>query len=305
MSLPGPTPALAAAPPTACLNCGEPLAARSPRSPARFSFCPACGQETNVLPPTLREFAQQFGGAYISTEGALWRTLKLLLMKPGELTVQYLAGRRKHYVLPLRLYLTISLLALLALRIGAGLSLEQEGAIQFDLKDSTYTAIALGSEHNVGMRDGKFFCVGMPPWLCQQLQRRMDVDAAVLKREIAEIGQRFVGNIGIGMFVMLPAFALTLKVVYWNRRLRYTEHLVFALHLHAFWFLALAATVAGLPWVSGLAAASIPINAYLAMRRVYGGRWWPRALRCGLIAFVYFVLLSFVLVGVFLGTAIA
>mgnify|MGYP001057476860 CR=1 FL=1 len=80
-----------------------PLAVPRPR------FCPVCGQETNLRPPRLGEFLQQFGGAYFATEGALWRTLKLLLFKPGELTRQYLAGRRKHYVLPLRLYLTISL----------------------------------------------------------------------------------------------------------------------------------------------------------------------------------------------------
>ena len=54
------------------------------------------------------ELAQQFGGAYFSTEGALWRTLKLLLTRPGELTVRYLAGQRKHFVLPLRLTLSIS-----------------------------------------------------------------------------------------------------------------------------------------------------------------------------------------------------
>lgn len=125
------------------------------------------------------------------------------------------------------------------------------------------------------MRDGKFFCERMPQWLCQRMQRRMDVDAAVLKREIAEIGQR------------------------------YTEHLVFALHLNAFWFLALAATVAGQACVSGLVALAIPVNACLAMRRVYSGRWWPRLLRGALIAFAHFMLLSFMLVAVFLGTAIA
>jgi hypothetical protein len=35
---------------------------------------------------------QQFGGAYFSTEGALWRTLKFQLLKSGELTCQYVAG---------------------------------------------------------------------------------------------------------------------------------------------------------------------------------------------------------------------
>ena len=61
-----------------------------------------------MRPPTLLEFAQQFGGAYLSTEGALWRTLGLLLLRPGELTRRYLNGQRKHYILPLRLYLTTS-----------------------------------------------------------------------------------------------------------------------------------------------------------------------------------------------------
>jgi hypothetical protein len=111
---PGPSPAPPPAPspapstaPTHCLNCGQPLSVPRPK------FCGACGQETRVRAPRLMEFAQQFGGAYLATEGALWRTLKLLLFKPGELTRQYLAGRRKHYVLPLRLYLTVSVLVLL------------------------------------------------------------------------------------------------------------------------------------------------------------------------------------------------
>ena len=96
-----------------CRNCGAGF------GPIRPRFCPACGQETNLKPPTLMEFAQQFGGAYLSTEGALWRTLKLLVGKPGELTRQYLAGRRKHHVLPLRRYLTISVVTLLMLRLLA------------------------------------------------------------------------------------------------------------------------------------------------------------------------------------------
>ena len=92
--------------PGSCPNCGR--RHEAPPTP----FCPGCGQETTLRPPTLGEFAQQFGGSYLSTEGALWRTLKLLLTRPGALTREYLAGRRRHYVLPLRLYLTASVVAL-------------------------------------------------------------------------------------------------------------------------------------------------------------------------------------------------
>ena len=63
--------------PLACLNCGEPFGASDDRRPR---FCPACGQETTLRPPTMGEFAQQFGGAYLATEGALWRSLKLLFL---------------------------------------------------------------------------------------------------------------------------------------------------------------------------------------------------------------------------------
>ena len=52
-----------------CANCGAAFV------PERRRFCPECGQETHLKPPKLWEFAQQFGGAYISTEGALWRAL--------------------------------------------------------------------------------------------------------------------------------------------------------------------------------------------------------------------------------------
>jgi len=283
---------------TTCTNCGAAFTGPRPK------FCPACGQETNVRPPRLSEFVQQLGGAYLSTEGALWRTLKLLLLKPGELTRQYLAGRRKHFVLPLRLYLTISLITLLAMRLVAGLALEEPGAIRIDPKDGEYSVIALGSEHSAGMKDGKFFCIGLPQWLCKRLQRRMDVDAAVLQREIAEFSKRFVSNIGIGMFVMLPVFALLLKLVYWNRRLHYTEHLVFALHVHALWFVALLLSLPDQKWVSGLAFLAVPVYTFIAMRRVYGGRWWPRLARAGFVALVYAVVLSIVMVMVGLWTAI-
>ena len=53
---------------TACPNCGESFGERGER---RRRFCPECGQETTVRAPTLGEFAQQFGGAYLAIEHRL------------------------------------------------------------------------------------------------------------------------------------------------------------------------------------------------------------------------------------------
>ncbi len=275
----------------ACLNCGQGLGAPCPR------FCPDCGQETRVKPPTLMEFAQQFGGAYLSTEGALWRTLKLLLFKPGELTVQYLAGRRKHYVLPLRLYLTISLMVLLLLRLVATASIEAPGAVQLDGRGPANGSVQIGVG-SAGLKDGVFFCRELPPWLCKRIQRRIDLKPEAMLGAMHQLGERFVANLGAALFFVLPSFALWLKLVYFNRRLRYTEHLVLALHLHAFWFLMFGLSLAPGGWLTALVMLVVPVYTWLALRRVYGGRVWPRLLRAALVASLYLVTLALAMAGV-------
>jgi Protein of unknown function (DUF3667) len=274
-----------------CANCGATFAQPRPR------FCPACGQESNLRPPRLGEFLQQFGGAYFATEGALWRTLKLLLLKPGELTRQYLAGRRKHYVLPLRLYLSISLITLLLVRL-ATTGMDSAVKVDWDMSKGEYSVFELGDGTGAGLKDGVFFCNGLPQWLCKRLERRLVVDPKSLQREATALGERAISNVGAAMFVLLPLFALCLKLVYLNRRLRYTEHLVFALHLHAGWFILLALMLLDQPWLTGLAFMALPVYTWTAMRRVYGGRWWPLLLRSVLVSSVYGVMLSFAMVAV-------
>ena len=248
-----------------------------------------------MRPPTLWEFLQQFGGAYVSTEGALWRTLALLLAKPGELTRRYLAGQRKHYVLPLRLYLTLSVLVLLLMRVTAAPGLGMEFRAELP-PDASSFSVDLG-RGRAGMKDGQFYCTGLPAWLCQRLQRRMDLDPKGLQREMQQVGERMLGQIGSAMFVMLPAFALWLKLVYADRRLRYTEHLVFALHLHAVWFLLLALMLPGVGWLTAVTMLAVPVYAWLAARRVYGGRWWSRLLRAATAGLLYLVTLALVTAG--------
>jgi hypothetical protein len=240
---------------------------------------------------------QQFGGAYFSTEGALWRTLKLLLLKPGELTRQYLAGRRKHYVLPLRLYLTISLVTILLLRLVAGTDPELGLSADLDLRQGEYALLNIDGHTGAGLKDGAFYCRGLPAWFCKRLERRLDTDPKALQREAQALSSRVIGNLGGAMFLMVPLFAMCQKLVYWNRRLRYTEHLVFGLHLHAFWFICLLLTLLPVPGMEAVALALVPLYALASLRRVYGGRWPWRWLRAAVVSLAYVVALSFALVG--------
>ena len=272
-----------------CLNCGEDFAGRGPR------FCPACGQETTLEPPTLREFAQQFGGAYFSTEGALWRTLKLLLTRPGELTVQYLAGRRKLYVLPLRLYLTISLLALIVVRLAAQVDLVGglDGPEVVAAEAQAFPSFVLNLRGlRFGVKDGVFICDNLPAAVCKVLHARAASDARSFLHKVRQSNERVLANFGAVMFVLLPLFALCLRVVNRHAGMGYAAHLVFALHLHSFWFLVLALMQLNWAPVTWAGGAAMVLYTLVAGRRVYGGLWWQRVLRALLLSVLYATLLA-------------
>jgi hypothetical protein len=84
-----------------CRNCG---------AHATGHFCPNCGQETRVTLPTFAAFMREAAGRYVAMDGRLWRTLAALVLRPGFLTREYFAGRRKRYIRPARLFLVLYLL---------------------------------------------------------------------------------------------------------------------------------------------------------------------------------------------------
>jgi Protein of unknown function (DUF3667) len=272
-----------------CRNCGWPLGTRPP------PCCPGCGQEVRVKPPTVGEFLQQFGGAYLSTEGALWRTLKLLFTRPGALTTEYLNGRRKHYVLPLRLYLTLSVIALLLVRVLGEVSAfagADNPELESALRSGKPTAVLSFYGGKAGMRDGVLVCERMPQWVCERIGLMLRADPSGFLAKVKQANQRVLANWSIVMLVLLPLFTVGLRVVYANRGLVYAEHLVFALHLHAFWACMLLLLLADWLPLTWLAIGIVVAYTLLAERRVYGGRWWARLARGVLLSLYYWGLLA-------------
>ncbi len=97
-----------------CRNCG---------ADAPGNYCPACGQETRLALPKVGELVRDAAGRLVAWDGRLWRTLATLAFRPGVLTREYFAGRRRRYVRPARLFLALSLLlfALLSVVRSPGL----------------------------------------------------------------------------------------------------------------------------------------------------------------------------------------
>ena len=83
-----------------CLNCGAPVDG---------TFCAACGQRVVPADPTISELAGDAWQELSGYDGRLAATGKALL-HPGQLTRDYLDGRRARYLSPVRLYLIASVI---------------------------------------------------------------------------------------------------------------------------------------------------------------------------------------------------
>jgi predicted RNA-binding Zn-ribbon protein involved in translation (DUF1610 family) len=273
-----------------CRNCGFELA-----SVPHAKYCPECGQETDPRPPTFREFVNHFFGNYIAVKGSLVQTLWRLVSRPGTLTVDYLEGRKRRYILPLRLYITVSVVAFLIFGLLASYSASQ---IETNTKPEELTqgnVLSFGDGAKATFKDGQVECSGLPQMLCDRLKRKFNRKEA-LRDLVHTVPERMVRYWAYAMFALVPLFAALMKLVHWRRTMTYGEHVVFALHLHAFWILAILLSLAH-QWIATIVSFAIPIYAILAMRRVYKGRWFPTILRALAVAVVY-IALAVVAVGI-------
>jgi len=121
---------------------------------------------------------------------------------------------------------------------------------------------------------------------------------------------RLVENIPRMMFVLVPMFALVVALLFRRARTRYPGHLVFALHVHAFVFLALALwalssfiSLTQIGDITGFVVqCSIVVYPFLALRAVYQNSWLGTIARGLVLGLVYAICFAVVSLGALLVT---
>jgi uncharacterized protein DUF3667 len=148
----------------------------------------------------------------------------------------------------------------------------------------------------MGPEDGKKTPFGT--WMEQQIKDKIGEDGSKARLFLDTLRS----NIPVMMLCCIPLFALVLKILYIRKRRFYVEHLVYALHIHTFLYVAvtitaLAAMAANrtLPalsgWIIGLMSCAIFVQIFLSIRRVYEQGWFFTTLKFVLGGIVYFVIL--------------
>ena len=284
--------------PTACLDCGH---------VNEGEYCSQCGQRRGNLHHSLQEFAA--AGLGSPGNSKTLSTLALLLRRPGYLTAAYWAGQRTRYVHPVRLYLSVSAIvflvfawwpnALLGMNEGELLQVSDTNAHAVKLDDTNFQAKMAEAHAELEKNQPS-------SWIERVITTaalRVTSEAQGESREAFFRGYalRLGRTIPKVLFVLLPVFALLLKLILRRPPRYYVEHLAFAFHTHSFFLLAFAtgqmlsrlmqfdlSTLSNLLMVGYL---------FLALRTAYGLSLPQTVLRCGLLFVSYGIALTLGVIG--------
>jgi hypothetical protein len=238
------------------------------------AYCHACGEKRlSARDRTVGHVVRDLMGSAFSLDGTFWQTIRLLALRPGALTAEHLAGRRRPYLTPLRLFLLCNLVYFVV---------------------QPYTGY---QGYNTTLRSQMARQMySDPAGLVERVARRLDLDhLAPAEMVETERFQRYEVAFNTQsstyaralVVLLIPLIALLLKALLPRRLL--ADHLVFATHLMAWqllvvmsaWLLLYSWVLAGgvyelLP--RGVAVyfsevhtlVFVAVYLYLALRRAYG-----------------------------------
>lgn len=273
---------------TTCANCDAPLSG---------PYCAQCGQHAHESARSLGALLHDGWHSFTHLDGRFWGTMRLLMLRPGQLTVEYFAERRARYVPPVRLYLVLSVVMFATFSVTTShtvtttTSAPEKRAGAPAVTPAATPAAKSEDTDEKDAEDYKFFdpttslksCKVTETgwkWLDRSLHERCVKNGDHWVRDVLHAAN---ANLPKMMFVFLPLMAAVMSLMYWVPRRYYVEHLVFFLHNHAALYLAIAiprlflalgllvpvfARVEG--WIVAFVVFYTPWYVYRSMRTFYG-----------------------------------
>jgi hypothetical protein len=284
--------------PVRCKNCDAVLLGR---------FCVNCSQAANVHVPTTMELLHELLEGITHSDSRLWRTLTTLWFKPGKLTQEFVAGRRVAYLPPFRLYLVLSIIFFLMLSF-----IHTSGEfVNFDnaLKPARPPASAAAPAAKLisSCADVNFITFSSHPTWNPRIRHACE---AIVRDNGENWLHLAVATLSKAMFIFLPLIAFLNMLMYWRPRYRYAEHLLFFVHLHAFYFsvaivmFSLINAADAWPKLGGVAGFletilgwTVPVYTVLGMRTVFRRSWLGTLFKGVMLYFVYMIVFGLTVAG--------
>jgi len=313
---------------THCEDCGVEL---------HGHYCSNCGQVAVDYRRSFRHVIADVAESFLNWDSKFTKSLGLLVIRPGWLTNQFVAGRRTRYLHPLRLYLLVSIVFFLCVRLAPIQTRPQVApdmtpkdraeveeamknpAIPSLVREEVLKSLAERTKTPGSKKPGPAAIPSpTPPPVVTRDQLGDRSSPGWLKRKVKEkigphgsnvqlLSKTLRDNFSTMMLFCIPLFALVLKILYLRQRRFYIEHLVYALHIHAFFYIALLLTVfsaiAASRWVPAmegpliwLCVLAILAQVFLSIRQVYRQSWFVTTFKFFFGGLIYLFVLILALV---------
>ncbi|RUO63558.1 DUF3667 domain-containing protein [Pseudidiomarina insulisalsae] len=306
-----------------CKNCDSELIGE---------FCHVCGQQDRQYIRSIFAVVGDLMGEISHWDSRFYRTLVALFMRPAFLTQEFVRGRHASYVPPLRLYFFISLVSFLVLTtlidfdnvgtLNSELTPEQRAEAEAGLKaaeEATNQTLELPALPAVDASEVAAAPLGnlkvSLPFATPEQEQQIEQRIQELAQEPKVLIKRLVSLAPQMMLLMLPFWALFLKLIYLFSKRFYLEHLSAALHTHAFLLLSLMILTVlskGSHWASEWTGSALiedtvdwaenillvwMVSYMLFTQKLFYGQGWAMTLfKFALSGLAYIVLLSFAFV---------
>jgi hypothetical protein len=183
--------------PATCTNCDNTLV---------DVYCARCGEkQPSHHDLTVGHFTHELVHELVHLDSKLFRTLRELMFMPGQLTAEYFAGRKKRYIAPIRLFITLFAITFIA-----------------------YSAFKPVAVYSLDLM------LGMDPdHRLENLFRKAATKRQIPYEELkTKVEHRWQKNISLVSMLSILSVALVLKLLYFRRY--FTEHLVWGTHFMCF-----------------------------------------------------------------------
>lgn len=319
--------------PQECLNCGTVLSDR---------YCPHCGQDSKEFRRSVWQVAGQFFETFTELDSTFLRSFFPLLFRPGFLTRQFLAGKRKSFLNPIQMYAFFSFFLFFTdFSFPDFLQNESEISIGKEIENNLYAADSgkvkeVKTNVTIGFPGLKIKVQDTSKTGPIELEKSVKTLKAydslqkiipeknrdgffkrTFNRKLLTINEKmqkketglfdawldtFKSNIPNLLILLLPCFALLLKLLYVRRKWYYVEHLIFGIHFHCFIFFWVSFGIV----LSRCTVLEEDIEPYLvlwmfvyfllALKNVYRQGWIKTFIKSLVLLFSYAVFMAFGLV---------
>jgi hypothetical protein len=255
-----------------CANCLHPLTGE---------FCARCGAPAlEHRPLTVRRFAGDLWNEVTNFDSSTMRTVRALLTSPGTLTSDYLAGRTRWYMSPMRLLLLATAFSLVV-RAQLGINERMQVAVEQGFEGGRTGASAHGAAapEVIATRTGAYGAAAAAMRPQSLRKRRAERQMNELMASAPKLMMMASTNQWFRLLDPL-VLAWALMRIFRRKRRGYAEHVVHSMHLLAF---VAALSLVSFPLMvldgselrfwslpAALNAIVLARYAYLSARRVHG-----------------------------------